>query len=118
VYVSVIKTKQATDRMLVHGGDSENSSTRVLLIMSSGHERASPAPGQLIVMFDLSPTEARLAHQLSRGVSINEYAENFCVSVATVRTQLRAVLRKTGTSRQQDLIRMLATIPVISQPTT
>ena len=118
VYVSVIRTKHTTDRMLVRGGDSENSSTRVLLIMSSAKERASPAPSQLIVMFGLSPTEARLAHQLSRGMSINEYAERFCVSVATVRTQLRAILRKTGESRQQDLVRMLVTIPVISSPTT
>ena len=35
----------------------------------------------------------------------------FNVSVATVRSQLRALLRKTGEERQQDLVHMLASLP-------
>jgi DNA-binding CsgD family transcriptional regulator len=35
------------------------------------------------------------------------------VKLTTLRTQLRSVLRKTGTERQQDLIRLLAQLPAV-----
>lgn len=111
LFITVMRTAPASDQLLVRGGDSENASTKVLLIISPGHDKAAPPPGQLIAMFGLSPAEARLAHALTCGGSINAYADQFCVSVATARTQLRAVLRKTGQSRQQGLIQMLASIP-------
>ena len=110
-FVTVIRTGPSSDQLLVRGGDSEKSSSKVLLILSDGSGQSAPSPSQLIDMFRLSPAEARLAHQLTSGMSVGAFADRFCVSVATARTQLRAVLRKTGHSRQQELVKMLASLP-------
>jgi DNA-binding CsgD family transcriptional regulator len=45
------------------------------------------------------------------GYSLEEIASLRKVSVGTVRNQLKAMLSKTGTSRQSDLIRLLMTLP-------
>ncbi|WP_426197448.1 hypothetical protein [Massilia sp. DWR3-1-1] len=111
LFITIVRTAQASAPVLLGGGDSEGASTRALLVISSGNGQAAPPPSQLVDMFGLSPTEARLAHQITGGMSIKGYADTFCVSVATARTQLRAVLRKTGQSRQQGLVQMLASIP-------
>lgn len=110
LFISVIRAKPGAAQALVRGGDSVRSCTRVMLIMRAGLD--APAPSQLMAMFGLSPAEARLAHQVAGGLSLHDYADRFHVSVATARTQLRAVLRKTGAGRQQDLLRLLAAIPV------
>ena len=65
----------------------------------------------LIQLYGLSPAESRLAGELMRGQSMDDYAQDFNVSVNTARTQLRAVLAKTGFKRQQELVRMLAALP-------
>ena len=67
----------------------------------------------LVQLYGLSPAEARLAKELASGLSIDEYAEKFHVSVATARTQLRAILSKSRYARQQDLVRMLAALPSV-----
>lgn len=64
----------------------------------------------LIQLFGLTAAEARLAKELVQGLSVEAYAHKFSVSVATVRTQLRQILAKTGYARQQDLLRNLAAL--------
>lgn len=92
--------------------------TEVVLIFSLGKHRKMASPSQLMQWFPLTPAEARLAHELGCGLSIDEFAAKYCVSVATARTQLRAVLRKTGEDRQQQLVRMLVTLPAFSHTHT
>jgi DNA-binding CsgD family transcriptional regulator len=69
------------------------------------------APRRLIELFQLSEAEAKLAHGLSSGLSVEEFAAAHAISVATARTQLRSILAKTGERRQHDLVRMLALLP-------
>jgi len=76
--------------------------------MSPGEQLAPRLLGQL---FGLSPAEARLAQALAQGLSVESHAAQCQVSVSTVRTQVRAILGKTGCARQQDLVRMLAALP-------
>jgi len=64
----------------------------------------------LMQLFGLTGAEARLAKELVQGLSVEAYAHKFSVSVATVRTQLRQILAKTGYARQQDLLRNLAAL--------
>ena len=75
------------------------------------HRRGGATPRILSELFQLSDAEARLAHGLSSGLSVEEFAGANAISVATARTQLRAVLAKTGERRQHDLVRMLALLP-------
>jgi DNA-binding CsgD family transcriptional regulator len=72
----------------------------------------SEAPDQEVLraLFDLTPAEARLAHSLLNGYSINTAAEELGLSRETLRSQLKHLLRKTGTPRQSELIRLLGGI--------
>lgn len=72
---------------------------------------ASLTPSQLMELFDLSAAEARLAHNLSEGLTLEDAAARHQVSINTVRTQLRGVLAKTGCTRQTDLVALLARMP-------
>jgi DNA-binding CsgD family transcriptional regulator len=75
-------------------------------------EQESVTPAQLGQIFGLTQAEGRLAHALSSGLSVDEFASESRISVSTARTQLRNVLLKTGQNRQQDLVRLLARIPL------
>jgi len=83
-----------------------------VLVLCGGIQQRSHTSGQLMQWFGFTAAEARLARDLAAGGSVEEFAMTYSVSVATVRTQLRAVLQKSGTARQQDLIRLLLTLPL------
>jgi DNA-binding CsgD family transcriptional regulator len=75
-------------------------------------EAVYPPIEALARLFDLTPAEARLVASLARGVSPERAAEELGVTVATVRKQLRRIFAKTGTTRQSELTRLLARLPV------
>lgn len=58
-------------------------------------------------MFGLSNAELRLARDLLTGVSLKEIAEISGRSLETLRTQLKAIRRKTFTANQQQLVRIM-----------
>jgi DNA-binding CsgD family transcriptional regulator/PAS domain-containing protein len=58
-------------------------------------------------LFNLTRSEARLAARLARGEALMAAAAGIGISYATARTQLAAIFRKTGTSRQGELVRLL-----------
>lgn len=74
----------------------------------------SPAQGHgikrqmLRTLFGLTPAEARLALELTRSADLQQAAEQLNLSANTVKSQLRAVFRKTNTRRQQELVRLLS----------
>ena len=62
-------------------------------------------------LFGLTSIEAELAVALCGGQSLDEVALERRRSLATVRSQLRGLFAKTGTSRQSDLIGLLLASP-------
>ncbi len=64
-------------------------------------------------IFGLTPAEARLARLILEGSSPGDAAIQLHVSVSTIRTQLSAVLKKTGAQRQSDLVRRLSPLLVM-----
>jgi len=62
-------------------------------------------------LYDLSPTELRVASALLTGKSPEEYAQEAGVTLNTVRSQLKSLFRKTGTCRQSELVAVLSRIP-------
>lgn len=68
-------------------------------------------PDVLCAVYGLTPAEARLAVALGRGRDLPELADDWLVSVETLRTQLKGVFAKSGTRRQTDLVRLLAGAP-------
>ncbi|WP_283535762.1 helix-turn-helix transcriptional regulator [Methylorubrum extorquens] len=58
-------------------------------------------------LFDLTPAEARVVRDIARGPGVPEAAVQASVTEGTVRSQLKQVLAKTGTSRQADTAALL-----------
>lgn len=62
---------------------------------------------QLGQMFDLIPSEARLALALSRGMTIAEAAVDLGLTVESARTYSKRIYAKTGARGQADLVRFM-----------
>ena len=66
-----------------------------------------PDTAMLHGLFDLTPSEARLAASLATGLTLKEAAEAGQLQVSTARSYLENVLRKTGTRQQSQLVALL-----------
>lgn len=74
-------------------------------------------PGYLLeTLFALTPAEARVASGLLDGQSVEDLASAARLSRETIRAQLKAVMHKTGTRRQADLVNLLASARGIRLP--
>jgi DNA-binding CsgD family transcriptional regulator len=62
-------------------------------------------------LFDLTAAEARVAGGLVEGLTLDQIAERHKVRINTVRTQVKSIFAKTGSSRQSQLAALLAAQP-------
>ena len=83
-----------------------------LLVLLPVAAKTAPPADLVRSLFDLTASEAEVARCLVRGRSVEEIAMERGVSHNTVRTHLRKVLEKTGTSRQAELVALLTGITV------
>ncbi len=81
-----------------------------LLVLTPVGPLNAPPLAMLRSLFDLSPTEARIAQGLAKGESLEDIAAAGGTSILTVRTQMRRVREKTGCSRQAELVSLLASV--------
>lgn len=58
-------------------------------------------------LFDLSPSEARLAALLTQGMTLAEAAQETGLTESTVRSYSKRIFSKVGVSRQADLVRLI-----------
>ncbi len=79
-----------------------------LLVVTPVDRAAVPTAEVLQGLFDLTPAEARVARGIGQAETIDMLAVATGVNRETVRSQLKAVLSKTGLSRQQELVSLLA----------
>ena len=70
--------------------------------------RLTAIADDLIAIFGLTPSEARLAGKLMAAKSLEAAAESLGVAIGTVRNQLKAVFEKTDTHSQGQLIAVMA----------
>jgi DNA-binding CsgD family transcriptional regulator len=89
------------------------SSATVLVIAHDSAEHRQPDAAMLASLYGLTDAEARLAGGLSVGHSLESAAAKFGISVATAKSQLKSVFRKVGVNRQQDLVRVLMSLPLV-----
>jgi DNA-binding CsgD family transcriptional regulator len=83
------------------------------MVLAAAPEQRLLAAADLAELFGLSPAESRLAVALMAGKKLPEIAVEARVWITTLRTQLSAILKKVGAERQVDLVRILASIPVV-----
>jgi DNA-binding CsgD family transcriptional regulator len=79
-----------------------------LLVVTPVDRATVPTAEVLQGLFDLTPAEARIARGIGQAETVDTLAEATGVHRETVRSQLTAVLSKTGHSRQQELVSLLA----------
>ena len=85
-----------------------------LVLINDPERVATPPEDQLRSLFGLTKGEAQVALGIASGKAADEIAHERAVSVGTVRTQLKALLQKTETDRQAELVRLLLTIPTVA----
>jgi DNA-binding CsgD family transcriptional regulator len=89
-----------------HARDIFSGAAHIFVVTSVTNPKA-PAAHILHGLFDLSPAEARVAQKIVEGSSIEDIAAANNLSRETIRSQLKSVLTKTGTSRQAELVGLL-----------
>lgn len=87
----------------------------VMLMLIDPQKRPEAALDFVVHAFGLSKAEARLLPLLFENRTPADIAEALNIKISTVRSQLSAIFAKTGTSRQQELIRLLGTLPPIQR---
>lgn len=88
-----------------------------VLVISPVTLPAAPPVELVQSLFDLTAAEARIARRLTTGETVEEIAIGAGVSISTVRSQVRAVLEKTGCRRQIEAIALLGGL-VSATPST
>jgi DNA-binding CsgD family transcriptional regulator/PAS domain-containing protein len=76
-------------------------------IVNDPESSSEPAAELIRSLHGLTPAEAELVGILARGHSLEAAAERRGVSIHTVRSQLKQVFQKTGTSRQGELLQLV-----------
>lgn len=103
--------------MLVRAGGEGPPAPAPMHVVGLLHARGGRRPSgrQLMQLFGLTAAEARVTRCLLGGLSPEEAADELAVSIATVRTQIRAVLAKTGSRSQAALFTHLAGLPSVRE---
>lgn len=70
-------------------------------------EQATDVVAQAASRFGLTPRESEVLAALSAGANVAEIADNSQRSASTVRSQLKAIFRKTGAHSQAELLRLV-----------
>jgi DNA-binding CsgD family transcriptional regulator len=70
-----------------------------------------PKINLLMQLYGLTPKEAALAGKLAEGESVEQAGEEMGMKYQTARTHLRHIFSKTGTSRQTELLVLVARLP-------
>ncbi|MDR3395305.1 MAG: LuxR C-terminal-related transcriptional regulator [Parasulfuritortus sp.] len=86
-----------------------------LLIVTPVTSRKAPPVELLRSLFDLTPSEARVARALATGESLDDIATSGSVTRNTVRSQLQQVMEKMGCTRQAEVTALLANIALGSK---
>lgn len=91
--------------------DLDYEGAKVAVFLSDPNLEQPISIESLISVYNLTPSEAQVSIGLANGHSIDQIATSSNHSAHTIRSQLKSVFRKTGVSRQSELIKLLLTGP-------
>jgi DNA-binding CsgD family transcriptional regulator len=91
------------------------SNASAILVLTPVVPAEVPTAEVLQGLFDLTAAEARVARSVAEGQTVEVIATSLGLSRETVRTQLKAVLAKTGSGRQAELAAMLAGLRIAGE---
>jgi DNA-binding CsgD family transcriptional regulator len=70
----------------------------------------------LAEQYGLTPAETKLAILIAEGIDLETAATRLCVSVQTIRSQLKSIFAKTNVSRQAELVALLLSNLLMESP--
>ena len=91
----------------VRRGEAAPDRTGVVTIARELDRVSCPSPRMIRAFFGLTPAEAGLAHEITRGDGLSRCAHRLGITISTARSHLKHVFEKTGTKRQAELVRLL-----------
>ncbi|WP_019567917.1 response regulator [Thioalkalivibrio sp. ALMg13-2] len=90
------------------GNDTHGDKDPAAVILLSDPEQRARLPGDALArLFDLTPTEARIALALADGLRPADIAREMDISSTTVTFHLRNLFQKTDTHRQAELVALV-----------
>jgi LuxR family transcriptional regulator, maltose regulon positive regulatory protein len=92
---------------------SAGSATAALPAGSAGRAGVEPRPAPSVLIEPLTEKEREVLGHLAELLSTEEIAARMFVSVNTVRTHVRAILRKLAASRRNEAIRRARALQII-----
>ncbi|WP_458790930.1 helix-turn-helix transcriptional regulator [Yoonia sp. MH D7] len=101
---------------LPQSGQADKGYPHVALVTSKPDQERKIPEALLMKIFDLTPTEARVAGSLARGNSASDVAKELGVTQTTMSFHLRKLFQKTATNRQVDLITLILAGPMMIRP--
>jgi DNA-binding NarL/FixJ family response regulator len=84
----------------------------VVLLVIDTEQRTKVSGDTLVRLYNLTPSETRVALMLIDGKRLDQIAEELAIAQTTVVFHLKNLFRKTETNRQADLIRVLLSVPL------
>jgi len=93
----------------------EQSSARIAVLISIAKHGPIGTAQVLRALYALTSTESSIAELLLCGLSLNEVADLNRISRETVRSHVKAILRKTQTRGQSDFIRLCSNLPQVQR---
>jgi len=84
----------------------------VIAFLTTPQSQVPLSAEALVKMFELTPTEARVARYLATGLRPDDIAREMGVASTTIAFHLRNAFAKTGTHRQADLVALLLSLPL------
>jgi DNA-binding CsgD family transcriptional regulator len=100
-------------------GTARSGSAAVAVLVSDPNRSAPGMCTRIRQLYGLTASETKIADGLSRGMTVQDLAQQMNVQTNTIRIHLKRVYSKTGTRRQSELIQLvtrksLLTLPFIS----
>jgi len=98
-------------RRVRNGADKKDS---FVFILVEPERMGPPTIDDLIDVFGLTRSEAKLTQKLAEGMSLDQAADLVGISLSSARTYLKTVFSKIGVNRQPQLMKtVLSTIPAL-----
>jgi DNA-binding CsgD family transcriptional regulator len=98
----------------VRGGIAPAAAAAVFLTPAENDPNIALLPWA--TAFGLTPTETRVLALLSQGSTIKDVAKLMGIAPTTARTHLARLMQKVGTTRQAELVRMVAQLAAPLRP--
>jgi DNA-binding NarL/FixJ family response regulator len=92
--------------------DATERPDAIVTLMIDTDQRTKVSGDTLVRLYNLTPSETRVALMLIDGKRLESIAEELEVAQTTVVFHLKNLFRKTETNRQADLIRVLLSVPL------